>query len=206
MPRPQGYLFEGWLLAPLVLMACGCTTLSTGWWGSSPPAPPAPPAPPPSAAAVPEAALGRNKPTVTGSQLNLKPDESAAQRALELTKRLEAVEEERKSLSMRVQQLENSLEEKDKALAQASREMQAAGEELAHARDELQRWKQLTVALRDKLGGAEKENLATLQSIVSCLEQVMEHDKPAEPKRPEKEPEPPEAAPQPAAAPPAAPK
>ncbi len=149
-------------------------------WGFSRPAP----AP---VAAAPDAVAARTKPTVTGSQLNLKPDETAAERALDLTHKLTAVEDEKKTLGMRVQQLEASLEEKDKALAQISKEVQAASEEIARSREELQRWKQQAAALRDKLGGAEKDNLATLQSIVSYLERMSEQDKRPEEKHPDKE-------------------
>jgi chromosome segregation ATPase len=103
-----------------------------------------------------------------------------------------ALEEEKKSLSYRVQQLladvderNRTIQEKERMLAYASSEFQAAAEELKQAREQFQRFKSEVAGLRDNLRGAEKENLATLQSIVTCLEQVLQHDKPAEaPKEP----------------------
>jgi chromosome segregation ATPase len=166
----------------------GCMAPSWGFFSRPAPAPVA-------VAAAPEAMAARTKPTVTGSQLNLKPDETAAERALELTHKLTAAEEEKKALTMRVQQLETSLDEKDKALVQVAKEVQAASEEIARSREELQRWKQQVTALREKLGGAEKDNLATLQSIVSYLEHMTEQDKRPEVKQADKEPEQTEAPP-----------
>jgi chromosome segregation ATPase len=184
MPQSTWSSWWCWLCPSALLLSCGCTTF---WapWGAPARQPPA------AVAAVPDQALAtaRNKPTVTGSQLNLKPDETAAERALELTHKLSAAEEEKKTLTMRVQQLEVSLDEKDKALAQVSKEVQAASEEMVRAREELQRWKQQVAMLRDKLGGAEKDNLATLQSIVSYLEHMSDQKQP-EDKRPDKEQEP----------------
>jgi chromosome segregation ATPase len=189
MPRLDRWTVVGWLGMGTTMLACGCTTFWAPW------GPPRPATPPPGIAAAPGPDQNpvRSKAAIAGSELNLKPDESAAERALEVTHKLTAVEEERKVLAARVQQLETALEEKDKALAQVSKEVQAASEEMAQARDELQRWKQQVVVLREKLGGAEKDNLATLQSIVSYLEHMAEQDKPPVEKRPDKEQEPSEA-------------
>jgi hypothetical protein len=120
------------------------------------------------------------RPTVTGAQLNLAQGETATDRALMLTQKLAAVEEERKNLAARVEQLKTAVEEKDKALLQASRDVLTACEEVSHTRTDLQGWKQEMVVLRDKLHGTEKENMTNLQSIISLLEKFMNKDKPQE--------------------------
>ena len=122
-------------------------------------------------------ANARTQPSVVGSELNLRPDEPVVARALELTQKLVTSEEEKKTLAARVQQLELTVEEKEKAQVQATQEIKAATEEVARARSELQRWKQQVVALREKLGSAEKENLETLSSIVGVLEKMMDQDR-----------------------------
>jgi chromosome segregation ATPase len=117
------------------------------------------------------------RPTVNGAQLNLAPGETATDRALMLTQKLAAVEDERKILAARVDQLKAAVEEKDKALLQASRDVLTACEEVSHTRTDLQQWKQEMVVLRDKLHGTEKENMTNLQSIISLLERFMDKDK-----------------------------
>ena len=118
------------------------------------------------------------RPTVTGARLNLAQGETATDRALMLTQKLAASEEERKTLTARVEQLKAAVDEKDKALLQASRDVLSACEEVSHTRNELQQWKQEMMALRDKLHGTEKENMTNLQSIISLLEKFMEKEKP----------------------------
>jgi ABC-type transporter Mla subunit MlaD len=138
-------------------------------------------------AAVPEQGVARKTPTVTGSQLQLKPDETAAERALELSRKLTAAEEEKKVVAYRVRELEGAVNERDRALqerdriiANASSEFQAATAELNQAREQLKRLKTEVANLHESLRGAEKDNLATLQSIATCLEQVLQHDKQVE--------------------------
>jgi hypothetical protein len=194
-----------WLGAAVLLLTSGCAGWPGGWWSfrtaSGPPPqttsvpPPQPTSPtregtppvPEGGTAPLEPVAARGRPTALGSQLNLRPDETVVERALELTARLNLTEEEKKALAVRVQQLEQTLEQKEKALTQSTREVQAATEEVAKARADLQRWRQEVVALRDKLRGAEKENLATLQALASVLEKFLEQEKAG--KEPPEEPE-----------------
>jgi hypothetical protein len=129
------------------------------------------------------AAPAGNGPTVTGKILNLKPDETPMERALELTEKLAVAEEHRRGLAVRIQQLEATLCEKDKALQQAEQEVLLAADEMNRARNELLRWKEQVIALRDKLGSTEKENLETLQSVVGVIEKLLEQEKRPEEKR-----------------------
>lgn len=145
---------------------------------------PGAPAPPPgsrralAAAGFVEPGVQRDRPTAIGSQLNLKPDETVVERALELKEKLNAAEEEKKVITARLLLLETALADKDRALRATEQEVQSATDELIKARKELENWRVQVLNLRDKLRNAEKENLATLQSIVSVLEQLLEQKHP----------------------------
>jgi seryl-tRNA synthetase len=128
-------------------------------------------------------------PTLDGIQPEPGMEEAVAQRDLnrEEARRLADVEQDRQRLLNRVHELEAELAEKDHALKQASEEIQAGTNEVARTRAELQRWNQDLAALRARLQNAEKENLTTLQSVISALEQVLPRDKPPpSPQEPER--------------------
>lgn len=127
------------------------------------------------------------RPTVTGTPLNLAPGESPAERSLELARKLAIAEEEKLAMTAHAQQLAVLLEAKDRALIQAEREIRAAAEEVAEARADLQRWKKEMGLLRERLRGAELENVATLRSLIAWLERMLDPAKPPEkPRLPEK--------------------
>jgi septal ring factor EnvC (AmiA/AmiB activator) len=99
-----------------------------------------------------------------------------------MSQRLASTEDDRKTLAARLQQAEMQLEEKDQALAAVGHEILAATEEVARTRDELRRFKGEMEALRNRLKNAEKEDRATLESIIKMLEHMLEQDKrPADP-------------------------
>jgi chromosome segregation ATPase len=113
---------------------------------------------------------------VVGTRLHVAPGETATARALELSAKLDAAENEKQALAARVRDLQAALETKDKALKQATTEVTEARAELARARTELERWKADLIDLREKLRTADKENLATLQTTVSLLQQLLSRD------------------------------
>jgi len=129
---------------------------------------------------APEGSQVHGRPGASGVRLNLAPGETAVDRALTVSQKLKAVEEEKQTLNTRLQELETALQEKDRSLQTATREIQAASEDVARSRAELQRWKQEMSGLRERLRNAEKENVTTLQSLVLMMEQVMERDKTVE--------------------------
>lgn len=119
-------------------------------------------------------------PGVMGARLHVAPGETATARALELSAKLEATENEKQGLATHVRDLHATVEEKDKQLAQATKDVTEARAELARARTELERWKQEMANLREKLRAADKENVATLQTTVSLLQQLLSRDEPSE--------------------------
>jgi uncharacterized protein (DUF342 family) len=169
-----------WAGMAAALLLAGCT----GWQLT--PAPPSAPGPMPAAPVNPAATGGQppvesaqlhGRPGASGTRLNLAPGETAVDRALEVSQKLSSLEEEKRTLTARVQELQNVLQDRERALGDAKSEVQAAKEDVARTRADLERWKQEVAGLRDRLRNAEKENVTTLQSVVQMLEQMMEHDK-----------------------------
>ena len=96
--------------------------------------------------------------------------------ALLAAQRLQPPEEERRVVQQRMQMLEATVLDQERALSQANNDMKAATDEVARARKELQQWKSEMAGLRDRLRNSEKENLATLQSMVALVEQMVDHE------------------------------
>jgi chromosome segregation ATPase len=112
-------------------------------------------------------------PAVAGNRLQPVDVETATEKALELSRKLIEVESERNRLAARVETLESSAKSKDQALEQARGEIQVARTEMARARQELEQWKLEISALRDRLRGADEENIQTLQTAVALLQQIL---------------------------------
>jgi outer membrane murein-binding lipoprotein Lpp len=112
-------------------------------------------------------------PSLVGTRLQTPEIETATKKALELTRRLGESEAERKQLASRVADLEAAGKEKDIALEQARTEIQSARTQMVRAREDLEEWKREITALRDKLRGADEENLQTLQTAVSLMHQIL---------------------------------
>ena len=76
-------------------------------------------------------------------------------------------------MTAQVEELKASGKAKDQALDVARTEIQAARTQMARAREELEQWKQEIALLRDKVRGADEENLQTLQTTVALLQQIL---------------------------------
>jgi hypothetical protein len=110
-------------------------------------------------------------------QQRLSPGAPQPERPPDVWQRLSFTEDQRKTLDLRVRQLQTVVESKDRALIQATQEVLAANEEVAQTRADMERWKKEMTALRDRLRNSEKDNMATLQSIVALMEQMVDHSK-----------------------------
>jgi hypothetical protein len=118
-------------------------------------------------------------PGVYGSRLHVPPGESAAALALALSEQLAASKTENGLLAAQGRGLEAELEAKDKALARATADVGEARAELTSARIDLERWEREIVSMREKLEAADKENLATLQTTVALLQQLLAREGPS---------------------------
>lgn len=106
------------------------------------------------------------------------------------SQRLAAVEDDRKVLTARLQQMDGLLEVRDQALFASAREVDAARTEITATRSEMDRWREKMAAQQERLRAIEKEDMGTLVSIIKLLEQAVEEGKELTPaKPPAKQPE-----------------
>ncbi len=188
-----------WVLA-LAGAGCAPLDLGAGWRAATQTAPPpnpsglpannAPPSNTPAAATTANHAPPPNKPDAPpaaafppacpGGVVPASYDAPSQVLAM-LSQKLAAADDERKILIARLHQLEATLEARDQALAASAQEIAAAQAEIAATRADMERWKRDMIKLRDKARTMEKENLGTLQSIISMLEQVVENEPEAGP-------------------------
>lgn len=116
----------------------------------------------------------RKGPSVIGTKLNLKPGETATQKALQLQDELQAAKLREDELRGRVADLEKEIDQKNTRLVEAIREMNSTRQELISVRSQLESWAQNMAQLREKIKAAEADNLATMQTIIGLLQQFLQ--------------------------------
>jgi hypothetical protein len=113
----------------------------------------------------------------------------AEYQAADLLQKLAELQDENKSLLARLQGVQGLLEERERAVLLSRGEVQAAAQEVAHARQEVTRCRQEIASLREHIRTADKENQASMQSLVNVLESMLDRGSPpAEAPAKEKEP------------------
>jgi hypothetical protein len=115
-------------------------------------------------------------PTAGGGLLNLAPQETAIQRAVELAQRLGIVEAERQALAIHVRQLEAALEARDRMLAESAREVEQATAEMAATRKDLSALRKELAAVADRTRQSEKADLDSMKAILASLEKLLAPD------------------------------
>ncbi len=140
-----------------------------------------PPGPPGAAGLVPPGGLAvdphqRTVPTATGGLLNLQPGESLAERALELTARLQASDADRQALDVRARELAAALDIRDRTLAQHGRDIHEAADEVAKAREQVSAWRKELEDARVRLKSREQDDVDTLKAVITVLERLTEAD------------------------------
>jgi chromosome segregation ATPase len=156
--RTYPSISRSWPVLAVLLLACGCIT------GKS-------------QAPASDASHTATNSSTLGLGLPPEIDAHLPAHAMEMERRLNSMEEERKSFVLRLQQLELALEDKDRAILQASQEVQASNAEVVRARAELEQWKKEMAGFREKVRTSEKENAAALQTMLGLLEQAVQDDK-----------------------------
>lgn len=116
----------------------------------------------------------------------------AEYQAADLSQKMAELQDENKSLIARLQGVQGLLEERERAVLASRSEVQAATQEVAHARQEVTRCRQEIASLREHISAADKENQASMQSLVKMLESMLDHnspptDAPAKEKEPAKQ-------------------
>lgn len=102
----------------------------------------------------------------------------AEYQAADLSQKLAELQDENKSLLARLQGVQGLLEERERAVLSARNEAQAATQEVARTRQELARCRQEIASLREVVRAADKENQASLQSLVTVLESILDRGNP----------------------------
>ena len=115
-------------------------------------------------------------PTILGSHLGLQPGETATERSLRLMSAVGELEAQVDTLAERNVDLIQHIKQRDEQLLLAIREIRSARKEVASARDELERLRQQVKGLQGKVGDAERENAALLQTMAPLLHKLLEPD------------------------------
>ncbi len=102
----------------------------------------------------------------------------AEYQAADLSQKLAELQDENRSLLARLQGVQGLLEERERAILLSRGEVQTATQEVAHARQEVTRCRQEIASLREHIRTADKENQASMQSLVKVLESMLDHGSP----------------------------
>jgi hypothetical protein len=103
--------------------------------------------------------------------------ETPSQAIAGFSQKLAAAEDDRKVLTVQLQQMQGLLEARDQALAASVREVEAARADVTATRAEMERWKEKMTTLQERLRSIEREDMGTLESIIKMLEQAVEEGK-----------------------------
>lgn len=158
------------LFAVLQLGCVGCTVSITPAWHANSPPPASAAAPNPVTAPTAGAPPGGTPPIPPGAPGVMPPAEQISL----LAQKLSASEDERRALASRLHQVEVSLTEKNQTVVQAGYEVQESTKQMKRTREELERWRKEMDDMRTKFRTVERENRATLETILKALEQNAE--------------------------------
>jgi hypothetical protein len=118
----------------------------------------------------------RNSPTASGCLINLGPNETGLERAIELAKRLDTCEADKRALAERLAASEALLASREKMLRDDEAEITKATQDLIQTRAELQKLREELSKFKKKLRDAEKEDIETLKSIVIALDKFLKQN------------------------------
>ena len=124
----------------------------------------------------------RPTPTAMGSVMQLPPGESPVERALELTKRVDMLTAEKKSLHLRICALEEAMQAASKQMTTVTRQVEDAGTEVTRARKDLQTWAEDMREQQGRLRQQEKENQELLKMVIATLEKMLGPEAAPQPK------------------------
>jgi len=169
-----------WALAALgvsgTLLACGC--LQSGMPGSGLSAmsahPPGGVGPVGQGGPTPNGAPGSPPGPVNLAGYN----QLAEYQAADLSQKLAELQDENKSLMARLQGVQQLLEERERAVVAGHVEVQAVTQEVARARQEINRCRQEIAGLREQARAADRENQASLQSMLNMVETLLDRANP----------------------------
>jgi hypothetical protein len=114
------------------------------------------------------------RPTALGGMLELRPNETAVERAVALAAELEFVKGEKQTLANRLRAMEQILEARERMIREDDVQLAGAAQDVAAARAEILRLRAELDRARVKLKVVEKEDLETLRLVVNALAEYLE--------------------------------
>ena len=138
------------------------------------------PVPPTQPQAVPPPrAMGGNphevtRPSTTGKDWALGPNEFPIDRLAELQRRLDELAEENRKLQARIVTLEANGLSREQAVNEAVREVEKATDLVMKSRADVQTLRSELIALRDRMKKAEDRELETLNKVIQTLQQLLD--------------------------------
>jgi DNA repair exonuclease SbcCD ATPase subunit len=125
----------------------------------------------------------RPAPTAFGSVLNMPPGETPIEKALELTKKVEQLDADKRALNQRMTAIEEAMLARDKQMNLVTRQVQDASDEVIRARKDLQMWSEDLREQQRRLREQEKENQELLKMVITTLEKIVGPETMVAPKR-----------------------
>jgi hypothetical protein len=116
----------------------------------------------------------RQRPTATGGVFELGPHETAMDRAVELARKIEQVNQENIALLGRIRELEATAAARQTALNETVRDVQIASDEVTRTRAELQAVRKDLAALKTRVLQVEKDETETLKAVIAAIEKMLQ--------------------------------
>lgn len=120
----------------------------------------------------------RQRPTATGGVFDLGPHETPMDRAVELARKIDQVNQENIALLGRIRQLEATAVARETALNETLRDVQIASDEVTRTRAELQAVRKDLAALKARVLQVEKDEAETLKAVIAAIEKMLQQPGP----------------------------
>jgi chromosome segregation ATPase len=114
----------------------------------------------------------RTAPTAMGSLLQMPPNQSPIERALELSYKVESLRLENLAINQRVRVLEEGVQSRDRLLSTAARDVQDATAEVARVRRDLQTWVEELKQQQMRIRQLDKDYQELLKAVIRMLEKA----------------------------------
>jgi len=108
-----------------------------------------------------------------GSVLQLPPNQSPIEKALELSMKVEAMRLENNTFNQRLKALEDGIQTRDRLLNTAARDIQDASAEVARVRRDLQTWVEELKQQQARIRQLDKDYQELLRTVIRMLEKAV---------------------------------
>jgi len=116
----------------------------------------------------------RQRPTAKGGVFDLGPYETPIDRAVELARQIDKVNQENIALLGRIRLLEATAQARETALNETLRDVQIASDEVTRTRTELQAVRRDLAALKIRVLQVERDEAETLKAVIAAIEKMLQ--------------------------------